>query len=161
MTPAAPLPRLHPAWWISTVFGVGCLPRAPGTWGSLATVLVVAPFLEYISIYYMVILILTIIVLGWWSAAAFVARLGREDPQEIVIDEVAGQLLALAAAPPTLIGIAAAFLLFRLFDILKPFPARWCDRNLPGGLGVMADDVVAGIYSFIIIYLGVFIAKSV
>jgi len=86
-----------------------------------------------------------------------VRRSKAEDPQEIVVDEVAGQLLALAAAPVDWRWYLAGFILFRAFDILKPFPANWCDRSLPGGLGVMADDLIAGLYACILIYLGVFL----
>lgn len=107
----------------------------------------------------MVISALTITLLGIWASALYVARSGREDAPEIVVDEVAGQLLALAAAPRTLLGLIAAFLLFRLFDIAKPFPANWCDRNLTGGLGVMADDIVAGVYVFLMMMLGEYIDK--
>jgi phosphatidylglycerophosphatase A len=110
---------------------------------------------------YMVITALTIFFVGWWASAVYIARKGRDDPQEIVVDEVAGQMLALAAAPRTLVGYAIAFALFRLFDIAKPFPANWCDRRLAGGLGVMADDMVAGVYSFIIMVLGLYIARTV
>jgi phosphatidylglycerophosphatase A len=75
------------------------------------------------------------------------------DPGLIVIDEVAGQLLALAFAPQTLPGYALAFLLFRVADILKPFPADWLDANVHGGLGVMLDDLVAGLYAGIALWL--------
>jgi phosphatidylglycerophosphatase A len=104
----------------------------------------------------MVIVALTIFGLGWLASAAYVARSGRDDPQEVVIDEVAGQWLALAAAPPSLAGYAIGFMLFRAFDILKPFPASWCERRLGGGLGVMADDMVAGGYSILIIVIGTY-----
>lgn len=109
---------------------------------------------------FMAILTLTIFLSGILASAVYVARSGREDAPEIVVDEVAGQLLALAAAPRSMAGLIAAFLLFRLFDIVKPFPANWCDRNLKGGVGVMADDIVAGAYVFICMILGDEIAKS-
>ena len=153
------LSRAHPAWWISTVLGVGCLPGAPGTWGSLAAVTLAFAFIDYFSIVYMVILALTIFALGCWAAGVYVRRLGREDPQQVVIDEVAGQMLALAAAPRGLAGFAVAFALFRAFDVLKPFPVGWCDRNVHGGLGVMLDDMAAGIYVFIIMIIGTNIVK--
>jgi phosphatidylglycerophosphatase A len=103
---------------------------------------------------YLVIFALIIFGVGWWAVTVYVGRVDRKDPQEIVIDEVAGQFLALAAAPPTLLGYGLAFLLFRALDILKPFPANWCDRRLGGGLGVMADDLVSALYVFLIIYVG-------
>ncbi|MBL8703711.1 MAG: phosphatidylglycerophosphatase A, partial [Rhodospirillales bacterium] len=74
---------------------------------------------------------------------------------------VAGQLLALICAPPHWAWYLAGFALFRLFDITKPFPANWCDRNLKGGVGVMADDLVAGLYAMFIIALGGYIADAV
>ncbi len=129
------------------------LPWAPGTWGSLAALPVALASRHAFSTPYMVIAAFTLFVVGWWAAGVYVRRRDRHDPPEVVIDEVAGQWLALAAAPPTLAGAAAGFVLFRAFDILKPFPANWCDRRLHGGLGVMADDWVAGGYVFIIMIL--------
>ena len=154
---SARLPRLHPAWWISTFFGVGCLPWAPGTWGSLATVLIAYGLGRYLSPAIMVSAALTIFLVGWWASAVYVARTGREDASEIVIDEVAGQLLALAFVPAYGPWYVVGFVAFRVFDVLKPFPANWCDRSVKGGLGVMADDMIAGTYAAILTTLGYYL----
>jgi phosphatidylglycerophosphatase A len=123
---------------IASVLGIGFLRPAPGTWGS-------AVVLPCALLGPLPCLILGLLVL----LAGFLAvrRLpdAEADPGWIVVDEAAGQLLALAALPaqPSLIGVAAAFLLFRAFDILKPGPVGWADRQ-HGALGVMLDDAVAG-----------------
>jgi phosphatidylglycerophosphatase A len=82
-----------------------------------------------------------------------VRRGGVQDPPHVVIDEVAGQTLALIPASHDVFAFAVAFLAFRATDILKPWPASWADRRLTGGLGAMADDVIAGIYAGMIVYL--------
>ena len=89
---------------------------------------------------------------GWWASSEYVRWAGVEDPSAVVIDEVAGQWLALVLADPHLwwtwaIGFAA----FRLFDIVKPWPVSWADRTLHGGLGVMLDDVLAGLYGVVVL----------
>ncbi len=86
---------------------------------------------------------------GWIAADRYVKATGREDPPEIVIDEVAAQWLALTVVPLTIGGFVAAYLVFRLFDTLKPWPASWADGELEGGAGVMLDDLIAGAYSIL------------
>lgn len=145
--------RRDGTWWLVTVAGIGCLPKAPGTWGSLAAALFAFALFSYISIYYIIFLIFFMSIIGVWASDRYVRRHGAEDPQEIVLDEVAGQFLALALAPVDWRWYLAGFALFRAFDILKPFPANWCDRHLPGGFGVMVDDLVAGFYVCILLVL--------
>ncbi|HTH16569.1 MAG TPA: phosphatidylglycerophosphatase A [Magnetospirillum sp.] len=136
----------HPAALAATWFGAGLLPKAPGTWGSLAALpfawglakLGGAPLLLAAS--------LACFLAGWWASAVYVRRTGVDDPSEVVIDEVAGQWLVLAAAPTDLLAYAVGFALFRLLDITKPWPARWADRHVHGGLGVMLDDMLAAAY---------------
>ena len=148
----------HPDALIGTWFGAGLAPVAPGTFGSAATfplAVVVAIIAADIGLILAAIL-LTIV--GYWAAETYVQATGDPDPKEIVIDEVAGQLLPLSIAPFDWLPWLAAFLLFRLFDIVKPWPCSYIDRNLHGGLGVMADDIAAGIYAAICLmalgYLG-------
>lgn len=162
--------------------GVGYLPIAPGTWGSLVGVgiylllqfstfrfvqLLVPPnsFLAWpIFIAAELVLITLITLVGIWAASRTEKLLGRKDPGKVVIDEVAGQLIALLPLVPRLdpgwMSILAAFLLFRLFDIVKPYPARRLE-GLESGLGIMADDIVAGAYAAvatsIIIAVGLFV----
>jgi phosphatidylglycerophosphatase A len=92
--------------------------------------------------------------LGGWAAENYVRERGVSDPSECVIDEVAGQFLACAFAPRTLLGFALAFLLFRALDIFKPWPIYLAER-LPGGLGIVADDVIAGVITGLIIIISV------
>jgi len=89
-------------------------------------------------------------VVGCWAAARVAAASGHDDPGFIVIDEVAAQWLVLLPAPLEPLSYAAAFLLFRIFDIWKPWPARWADRRVPGGLGIMLDDLLAAAYAVLV-----------
>mgnify|MGYP001549487313 CR=1 FL=1 len=148
------MPRL--ATIIASVFGIGYFGVAPGTVMSAVAV----PLAILIALYGggIAVLIASLIALAIGIAACgeHVRATGREDPSECVIDELAGQWLACAfcllplggLAPPSGISLpafAVAFLLFRLFDIWKPWPVGWADRNISGGLGVMADDMLAGL----------------
>jgi phosphatidylglycerophosphatase A len=85
--------------------------------------------------------------IGWWAAATVARASAVKDPGAVVIDEVAAQWLVLLAAPPAPLPYALAFLLFRIFDIWKPWPAGWVDRHLKSGLGIMLDDLVAAVYA--------------
>lgn len=128
---------------VATLGGVGWLPFAPGTWGSLA----VLPLWWFIrprglGVYSLLVLALTLA--GLWSAGSAAETLGRRDHPAIVIDEAAGQLLALAWLAPSWPAGLLGFLLFRVLDILKPWPLKALE-HLPGGFGVMADDLAAGL----------------
>ena len=91
--------------------------------------------------------------LGWWASACYLRDPDDSDPPHIVVDEVVGQWLALVLVPLTFGMYALAFILFRTFDILKPWPIRWADRKVDGALGIMLDDVFAGTYAFAVITL--------
>lgn len=134
----------HPAGWIASGFGSGLAPLAPGTVGSAAALL---PYLLLRGLPLWVYLGVTLVtfVLGVWVSRIVVARTQAEDPGFIVIDEFVGQWLALAFVPPGWIWILVGFLLFRLFDVWKPWPVSWADRAVGGGLGVMLDDALAGV----------------
>ena len=149
--------RAEPSLWrldalVSTVFGIGYLPKAPGTWGSLAAL----PFAWVIATMAGPAGLLTatavVFVLGVWASGSFTRRTGRKDPGMIVIDEVAGQWLTLVVAPVDPYYYLAGFVLFRIADITKPWPASWADRKLGGGLGVMLDDVFAGAYAAAVLF---------
>lgn len=147
------VPFWHPANLIATCGGVGRLPLAPGTWGSLAAL----PFAWLIAAEWgpvgLGFAALVALLAGIWAAGEIETRSGLKDPGHIVIDEVAGQWLALAPVAPDPIVYLVGFLAFRLFDIVKPWPARLVERRLPGGAGVMLDDMVAGLYAGIVTYL--------
>lgn len=147
LTPPRPgLSPWHPAFVAATWFGSGRMPKAPGTWGSLAAL----PFAWGLALAggwpLLLAASLACFLVGWWASAVYVRRTGISDPSEVVIDEVAGQWLVLAAAPTEPLLYLAGFALFRLFDITKPWPIRWADRHIHGGLGVMLDDMLAGVF---------------
>lgn len=130
---------------LATVGGSGYVPFAPGTAGSLVAVL----FFWFVPLSpgANLLLLVTLSVLGVFSAT-YVEKLEGEDPGKVVIDEFVGQGLTLLVASHTLCHFIAGFILFRIFDIFKPAPVRQAER-LRAGLGIMADDLVAGIYSII------------
>jgi phosphatidylglycerophosphatase A len=133
---------------IATVGGVGYVPIAPGTAASGLTAL--ALFLLPPSRPALVVLILAVILVGTWAAHDAERSLGGKDPGAIVIDEVAGMALSVVALPLTPAVLLAGFVLFRVFDVVKPYPANALQR-LPGGVGVMIDDLVAGLYALLLV----------
>lgn len=137
----------HPASLLGTWFGAGLLPTAPGTWGSLAALPLAWVAQFYFGPAGLGAAVFAAFALGCWAAAVYIRNRGVEDAPEIVIDEVAGQMLTLAFVPANVLLYAVGFVLFRLADITKPWPAGWVNRKLAGGLGVMADDLFAGIYA--------------
>lgn len=146
------------AWLIGTFFGAGLLKPGPGTYGSVAAVVlwfIAAHIFPVTSLWLTIgtIIAAVAVTLIGIPAATIVAReSGREDPGHVVIDEVAGQLIALIAIPADWRHAALSLLLFRLFDILKPPPIRQLER-LPEGTGIMLDDVAAGILALIVAQL--------
>jgi phosphatidylglycerophosphatase A len=152
------LPAWHPAIVLGTWFGSGLLPVTPGTWGSLAAL----PFAWVIQARWgaagLVLGAALVFALGCWVSTVIIETSSVKDPGAIVIDEVAAQWLVVAAAPQSVLLYAIGFFLFRLADILKPWPASWADRRVPGALGVMLDDVFAAIYAGgIVAIIGVFV----
>jgi phosphatidylglycerophosphatase A len=143
----------EPAVLLATWFGSGLLPIAPGSWASLVA-LPCAALLVWLGGPVLVILAGSLVfVLGIWAADAYMAAAGVHDPPAIVIDEVVGQWLTLALVPPDPVVYALGFLLFRVLDVLKPWPANFVDRTVTGGFGVMLDDVVAAIYAGVMLWL--------
>ena len=131
---------------IATIGPCGHAPAAPGTFGSAAGLLLFWAVRASGSLAVEAAVLLAVTAIGVAAATRAESAYGRRDPGLIVIDETAGMLVTLAAVPVGLGGAAVGFLAFRLFDIVKPFPARRAER-LPGGWGVMADDLVAGLYA--------------
>ena len=135
---------------IATVFGLGKFPIASGTVASGATIVLVV-FLGLFHPLIYVCLFMVIFPIGWYCAGQVEKAIGEKDSSIIVIDEVAGMLIACFLIPSGWVSIAAGFFLFRLFDIWKPFPARWFEERFSGGAGVMLDDVIAGLYANLVI----------
>jgi phosphatidylglycerophosphatase A len=128
----------------ATALGAGYAPMAPGTAGSAAGLLLwcllpASPIVQASTL-------AVVIVMGSWSGGVAERHFGRPDPGQVVIDEVAGMLVTLFLVPVGWAGALLAFLLFRLADIVKPYPANRLER-LPGGIGIMADDLMAGVYA--------------
>jgi len=129
---------------LATFFGVGLVPLAPGTAGSLVAVLSYKAALHSLAWPLYLLLVAVLFSVGAGAAARHAEEIGRPDPGRIVVDEVCGQLIACAFLPANWISVAVAFALFRFFDIIKPWPIRRLE-GLPGGWGIMADDVGAGL----------------
>jgi phosphatidylglycerophosphatase A len=131
---------------LATGFAAGRIPLAPGTFGSLLGLPIVCALAET-GVGATALIVAASVLFAVWIAGAAERRLGQKDAACIVIDEVVGILVALAGMPATPFNLAAGFIAFRVFDILKPFPARWADARTPGGWGIVLDDVIAGVYS--------------
>ena len=140
---------------IATLFGIGRMPYMPGTAGSLAAALLAWPIALFLGHWALLPLGLGVGAIGVWASGAYERECGREDPSECVIDEVAGQWLALAFAPVTWQGFVLAFVLFRFFDMTKPWPISAAEK-LKGGLGIVADDIVAGVAAGLVVLLFIY-----
>lgn len=140
-----PKPNLaHPIHFLAFGMGSGRISPAPGTMGTLAAVLLYLPLSYLPDVWYLgVTLLVSLVGIGicGWSAR----QLGVHDHPGIVWDEIAGYLVTMLWAPAGFLWMAIGFVLFRLFDILKPWPISWLDRRVGGGLGIMLDDLVAGL----------------
>lgn len=147
-----------PVWatLVATFFGIGRLRPGPGTWGSAATVLLWYGLAHALppaaSIPAVIALAIAVILVGIPAATQVARASNTKDPQFVVIDEVAGQLIALIAVPLAWKTFLAGFILFRAFDIVKPPPVRQLEK-LPDGAGIVLDDVAAGIYALVIMQL--------
>lgn len=137
----------QPRAWLATWFGTGLLRPAAGTLGSLAAIPFAVLLVWAGGTGWLLAAAAGLFLLGWWSSSQFAKISGQGDPSSVVIDEVAGQWLVLACLPVTPLAWILGFVIFRIFDITKPFPIGWCDQNLPGGLGIMADDLLAAVYA--------------
>ena len=153
-SPALELAWWHPAALIATGFGVGHLPWVPGSWGSLLALLCGWEIVAAGGWLALAAAAIIGFAVGVWACARVAAARGLHDPRFIVIDEIAAQWLVLLATSLDGRWYAAAFLLFRLFDILKPWPIRLIERRVAGGLGIMLDDVMAAIYALALLLIG-------
>ena len=146
----------------ATFFYVGLIKKAPGTFGTLAGLLCIMPFFSTINMYQFQYLIYVIFLLGTIATKIYIDYVKRDDPKEVVIDEVLGIFITLAICKYYIFEISNnyiflfSFLLFRFFDIVKPFPISIVDKNMKNALGVMLDDVIAGIFAGVLI---VFVVK--
>ena len=142
--------RLKISEWIATCFKVGYLPFAPGTWGSVFAILLWWVLLKDLNTYIFGAIIIIFLLIGIVVSNIIIDQSGDHDPSHIIIDELVGQWLALFLIPDGFFNIAISFILFRFFDIIKPWPIRLIEK-LPKGLGVMSDDLTAGLITLVLI----------
>ena len=147
-----------PLWsrLIATFFGIGYCKPGPGTWAATATMLLwlwlgrFVPVYQHLNLMSLAAVIVTLV--GIPAATSFAKAIGRKDPSQVVLDEVAGQMIAMVGAPLHWQSLLVSLILFRVFDITKPPPVRELEK-LPGGVGIMLDDVGAGIYALMLMQI--------
>lgn len=140
-----------PWYIIASGAGGGLSPKAPGTVGTLVAVPLV--LLLPTSTYWQLAIAIAVALLGWYACTRVIRRYRCGDHGSIVIDEISGFLIAMLAVVPNWQSITIAFLLFRFLDIVKPWPIGWLDRHVGGGLGIMADDWMAGALTCLLVHL--------
>lgn len=133
---------------LATGFYVGKIAKAPGTWGSLAAFLPWLLIKDLPLLAYLLVL-LAVLIVGFFVAGSAEKIIDCPDAGCIVIDEFLGMFITLIAVPQHPVALFLGFVLFRIFDIAKPFPVSWFDQNIHGGTGIMMDDVIAGLYALI------------
>jgi phosphatidylglycerophosphatase A len=138
------------ATWIATLGGVGRVGRAPGSVASALSLVPAYLIARYLGGSVLFLAIFAAVAIGTWASDVYAREIGSDDPSECVVDELAGQWLACALAPLSLSGYLFAFLAFRLFDIVKPWPVSAAER-LGGGAGIMCDDLLAGLFAGLIV----------
>ena len=139
-----------PVHWLAFGFGTGLLPAAPGTWGSLLAV-VLYWWLPPLPLPALLAGLTLAFVAGCVICGTSARRLGVHDHGGIVLDEIVAMLLVLCVTPRTVGWTVVAFLAFRVFDVVKPWPIREADHRIPGGLGIMLDDVLAAVYAALVV----------
>ena len=155
-SPRSPKGWQRPPFWrldslIATWFGAGLLPKAPGTWGSLAALPFAAAIVWLGGPWALLAAAVLLFLVGIWASAKYAGS--RADPGEVVVDEVVAQWLVIFPVALDLKLYLLAFVTFRVADILKPWPANWADRRIKGGLGIMLDDILAAPYAMVVCYL--------
>ncbi|MDF2181682.1 phosphatidylglycerophosphatase A [Neptuniibacter sp. CAU 1671] len=142
----------NPVHFLAFGLGSGAVPKAPGTFGTLAAVI---PYLclQQLDLPWYLLMLLATTLIGIWLCGKTARDLGVHDHGGIVWDEFVGFWLTMTFAPPGWLWIVLGFLLFRLFDIAKPWPIGWADRRVSGGTGIMLDDLLAGVYAAVVLQL--------
>ena len=145
----------NPVHFLALGFGSGLIKPAPGTWGTLSAVplyYLLMQFMNSASISYFVVILLSFVV-GIYLCGKTATDVGVHDHGAIVWDEIVGFLITMALVPLSWVNIVAGFVLFRIFDIIKPWPIKLLDKHVHGGFGIMIDDVLAGVFAWILLYL--------
>lgn len=141
-----------PVHFLAFGFGSGLSPWAPGTAGTLAAIPIALVLLELPLLNYLAVVIV-VSVAGIWICGNSSEKLGVHDHGGIVWDEIVGYLVTMIAVPASWQTLLAGFVLFRAFDIIKPWPISWLDKKVSGGFGIMIDDIIAGIFSAVVLHL--------
>lgn len=141
-----------PANFLALMGGAGLARKAPGTFGTLAAIPIYLLMPKGLLVYSL--LVVALFIVGVWCCDACAKSLGVHDHGGIVWDEMVGYLITMVALPASPLLIVAGFILFRIFDILKPWPIGWVDRQVHGGLGIMLDDVLAGVMAAVVLQVG-------
>ena len=147
--------KVEPNWFnpihlLAFGFGSGAAPKAPGTWGTLAAVLIYWPLSQLSPEHYLLMLLVTS-VMGIYICGQTARVLGVHDHGSIVWDEFVGFWITMFAAPVGWVWVVVGFVLFRFFDIIKPWPISWIDKKITGGFGIMLDDVIAGVMAAVVL----------
>ena len=141
---------VSPIYWLAIGLGSGLAPKAPGTAGTLIAIPLYL-LMSSLGIWQYLAVVVIGFLLGIWFCATAARQLGVHDDPSIVWDEIIGFLITMIAAPPGWLWIGVGFVLFRIFDIVKPWPIRSIDQRVSGGLGLMLDDVLAGVYALVVL----------
>jgi len=150
----------NPIHFLAFGFGSGAMPFAPGTFGTLAA-LPVYLLMQPLNLWAYLAVVLVMTLVGIWLCHVTSRDLGVHDHGGIVWDEIVGYLITMIAAPSGWQWIVAGFVLFRFFDIIKPWPIGWVDRRVHGGLGIMLDDVLAGVLAWAVLQGGAWVLSGV
>ena len=137
---------------ISTCFGIGFIPIAPGTFGSLTALPAAWIICEFGGNFLLLFFTLIVFIIGVYTSHQYSKKISQKDPSSIVIDEVAGQLLVLSISSISFLDYLLCFIFFRFFDITKIWPIKVFDKKITGGIGIMLDDILAASYSIIVYY---------
>ncbi len=144
---APPSVWTNPRHFVAFGFGTGAARFAPGTAGTLAAVPLYLLFFQHLSLPVYLAVTVALFAFGVWLCHVTAQDLAVHDHPGVVWDEIVGYLITMTVAPPGWVWVVSGFLLFRAFDMLKPWPVSWADRRVGGGLGIMLDDLLAGIYA--------------
>ncbi len=142
----------NPIHFLAFGFGSGTLPKAPGTWGTVIGVVFYLA-MQWLSLPAYLLTLAVLIIVGIWLCHVTARDLGVHDHPGIVWDEIVGYLVTMIAVPSSWFWIVVGFILFRVFDIWKPFPIRLIDKKVKGGLGIVVDDLLAGVYALIALHV--------
>ena len=146
----------NPVHFLAFGCGAGAMPVAPGTFGTLVAIPLYL-LLQPLPLLYYLLIVAVMTVFGVWLCGRTADDIGVHDHSGIVWDEIVGYLLTMAAVPSGWLWVIAGFILFRLFDIVKPWPVSLADRNVGGGLGIMLDDIIAAVYAWVLLQLLIFV----